>query len=380
MNGTHPPGSRAHILVADDEEAIRVTLTALLQRQGYRVSLAASGEQALAYLARHQVDLVLLDLVMPGMSGLAVATCVRALRPGTAILLFTGSAQLADLAHSPFASIEKTAAPHEVLGCIAALLAAGPPLPAARAAGAALPPWHTALLEGFTHDVRNMLTIIQGSARLIAHHTTSTPTAVRAIIADRLEAINTAAHQIDAQLAQLGSDTAGAPAARTTDLVALARHIAAAHQPLGAAHTIQVQADAAQLLGAWESAGLARVLDNLVGNAVTYSPAGRPITIQITSDADMAGSWAVVRVCDQGIGIPASDLGRIFSPYYRAANVPPGSDGHGLGLASVRRLVAAEGGTVAVQSQEGVGSCFTLRLPLHSAAAVLEMEDVYVRQ
>lgn len=374
------PQPKARILVVDDEDSIRVTLSALLQRQGYRVSLAANGEQALTYLAHHPTDLVLLDLIMPGMSGLDVATCVRALRPATLILLFTGSEQLVELAHSKFASIEKTAAPQEVLDLIAALLAAGPPLPAARAAGAALPAWHTALVEGFTHDMRNMLSIIQGSARLIARHTASVPTAVRAIIADRLEAINTAAHQIDAQIAQLGRDTAGVPAAHTTDLVALARHIAAAHQPPGAPHPIQVRSDAAQLLGTWDNVGLARVLDNLVGNAVKYSPAGRPISIWITTEVDAAGTWAIVRVCDQGIGIPAGDLGRIFSPYYRAANVPPGSEGHGLGLASVRQLVAAAGGAIDVQSQEGAGSCFTIRLPLHPAAALLEMEAVYVRQ
>jgi signal transduction histidine kinase len=74
-------------------------------------------------------------------------------------------------------------------------------------------------------------------------------------------------------------------------------------------------------------------------------------------------------VSDQGIGIPADALAAIFAPRYRAENVPPLVAGSGLGLASVCRMVAAEGGTIGVRSRLNVGSCFTLRLPLRAGAA-----------
>ena len=82
---------RAHILVVDDEAAIRLTLDALLRRCGYRVTIASSGEQALEYIASHSIDLVLLDLILPGMSGLEAAERVRTLRPEVSIMILTGS-------------------------------------------------------------------------------------------------------------------------------------------------------------------------------------------------------------------------------------------------------------------------------------------------
>lgn len=118
---------QSHILVVDDKATIRLTLDTLLRRRGYHVALAASGEQALAYLAAHRVDLVLLDLVLSGMSGLDVAKFARASQPGTAILILTGSGALAEVEQSSYDYMEKTANPHEVLDRIATLLAVEAP-------------------------------------------------------------------------------------------------------------------------------------------------------------------------------------------------------------------------------------------------------------
>jgi CheY-like chemotaxis protein len=115
---------QSHILVVDDEAMIRLTLDALLSRRGYRVALAANGEQALAYVAANPVDLVLLDLIMAGMSGLEVAERVHALQPDTAILMLTGSDMLADVEQSGYSFIHKTALPEAVLTQIANVLAA----------------------------------------------------------------------------------------------------------------------------------------------------------------------------------------------------------------------------------------------------------------
>jgi DNA-binding response OmpR family regulator len=113
---------QSHILVVDDEAAIRLTLDALLRRCGHRVTLAASGEQALAYLSPHRVDLVLLDLFLSGISGLEVAKFVRVLQPSTAILMLTGSDVLAEVEQSGYDYMEKTSAPQIVLDRIATLL------------------------------------------------------------------------------------------------------------------------------------------------------------------------------------------------------------------------------------------------------------------
>jgi signal transduction histidine kinase len=72
----------------------------------------------------------------------------------------------------------------------------------------------------------------------------------------------------------------------------------------------------------------------------------------------------VVRVSDQGLGVPAADLPHLFEPFYRGTNVAGTIEGTGIGLPVARRIVVEHGGTIEVESEEGVGSTFTIRLPL----------------
>ena len=116
----------AQILVVDDEEAIRLTLEILLKRRGYEVTTAASGAEALALIEQHVFDLLLLDLKMPGLSGLDVARRARLLQPEVTILFLTGSTTIAGAPEEPdleqFDVLIKTASPQEVLEHVAAAL------------------------------------------------------------------------------------------------------------------------------------------------------------------------------------------------------------------------------------------------------------------
>jgi len=103
---------------------------------------------------------------------------------------------------------------------------------------------------------------------------------------------------------------------------------------------------------------LRHILGNLIGNAFKYSPAGTRVTL--TARADPGEIVAIV--ADQGIGIPAEDLPRLFETFHRAANVGNIS-GTGLGLAIVKRAVELHGGKVDVDSTLGEGTRFTVRLP-----------------
>jgi signal transduction histidine kinase len=70
-------------------------------------------------------------------------------------------------------------------------------------------------------------------------------------------------------------------------------------------------------------------------------------------------------VRDEGLGIPAADLPNVFERFHRAANVAQHIAGIGIGLAGSRQIVEQHGGTLTVESQEGVGSTFTMRVPLN---------------
>jgi two-component system, OmpR family, sensor histidine kinase SenX3 len=117
---------------------------------------------------------------------------------------------------------------------------------------------------------------------------------------------------------------------------------------VGARHT--VRGDRRQLVSA---------VANLLENACKYSDGG---SVEVSSSSD--GSWVEIAVVDHGIGIPARDLDRVFERFYRVDRARSRqTGGTGLGLAIVRHVAANHRGEVRVESEEGVGSTFTLRLP-----------------
>lgn len=111
--------------------------------------------------------------------------------------------------------------------------------------------------------------------------------------------------------------------------------------------------------------GLLRlVVDNLVGNAVKYSPAGRTPHVSVTAHADAEGVHLVV--ADRGIGIPDAEKVRVFESFHRAR--PADYGGTGLGLAICRRIVERHGGSIAVEDNPGGGTRFCVTLPVGGAA------------
>ncbi len=104
-----------------------------------------------------------------------------------------------------------------------------------------------------------------------------------------------------------------------------------------------------------------QVLNNLLGNAVKFSPAGSRIVVGVRPD----GEFVRVSVVDRGPGIPTEELPALFKPFYRGSTpLPPGERGTGLGLPIARRIVEAHGGKIGVESQPGHGSTFWFTLPV----------------
>lgn len=111
---------------------------------------------------------------------------------------------------------------------------------------------------------------------------------------------------------------------------------------------------------------LSHAVENLVSNAIKYSPSGTEVTITTSSDEDALS----LEVADQGYGIPEADLARVFEKFYRVPRVQDaGVPGTGLGLAMVREIAELHGGSVTVRSEGNAGSTFTLRIPRQEAQA-----------
>ena len=108
-----------------------------------------------------------------------------------------------------------------------------------------------------------------------------------------------------------------------------------------------------------DAALLRHILGNLLSNAVKYSPAGSPVELTLRREEDVA----VIVIQDHGIGIPEADQARLYEAFHRASNVGE-TPGTGLGLLLVKRCVELHHGSIHMQSQEGSGTTFTVRLPL----------------
>jgi signal transduction histidine kinase len=108
------------------------------------------------------------------------------------------------------------------------------------------------------------------------------------------------------------------------------------------------------------------ILSNLLGNSIKYSPPGS--VIQFVLAGDIQRVEFIIQ--DQGIGIPAADQAFLYEPFYRGTN-SQGSAGTGLGLAVVKKCVELHGGTIAVKSEEAVGTTFWVKIPLKSSGAVV---------
>jgi len=113
------------------------------------------------------------------------------------------------------------------------------------------------------------------------------------------------------------------------------------------------------LAGRFDFVQSLRVLGNLLGNAVRYTPPGSPVELSVHRE----GGALVFAVADRGPGVPVAERDRIFEPFYRPAGAPADGGGAGLGLAIARRLAELQGGTLEYAPRSGGGSRFVLRLP-----------------
>lgn len=169
-------------------------------------------------------------------------------------------------------------------------------------------------------------------------------------------------------LSQLEEQPPEGPAARSTfDLATLARRTAKEMEPLAAAKHQDLQVEAPdELVLTGDKAGLGTLIRNLLDNAIRYTDDHGHVTLKLKTAEDAQGrSSAVLSVEDDGMGIPAADQARIFERFYRVDKARSReTGGTGLGLSIVRHVAESHGGRVEVHSTVGVGSTFTIRLPL----------------
>ena len=245
------------------------------------------------------------------------------------------------------------------------------------------------LLFSLSHDIKSPLAVIKGHAQVLRRQI------VRRASAPPLDRLTDGLAQIEAsalrvaglvdELVEVATLQEGASLPlhlASVDLVAVVRETIERHQRLAERHQLVADLAVESLRGLWDAPRLIRVLDNLLGNAIKYSPAGGLITVRVRPGAPpqgpaAAGSvpeegrdsvgpcpGALVSVEDHGIGIDEHDLAHVFDRFRRGGNVPDTVLGSGIGLTSVEQIVHQHGGTVDIASRVGAGTTVTVWLPL----------------
>jgi signal transduction histidine kinase len=364
----------ARILVVDDERALMNALCETLEAEGYRTEGFNSAPDALAALRDESFDLMLTDLMMPGMDGIALIRAAMGVDPDLVCLLITGHGTIdtaveamksgaLDYILKPFKASallpavargmavrrlrqEKTALERSLFDRTRELQAANQEL--------------EAFAHSVAHDLRAPLDAITGFSSVLAD-----PAAVLA--ESRVRELAGRVHANAVHMGALFDDliklsrTSRAELRRSdVDLSAMAEEIGAdlsdgepgRQVTLDIESGIRVQGDA----------GLLRVaFENLLGNAWKYTSKRVDSHIELRSERDSQGE-PVLAVCDNGVGFDMAYAQNLFKPFRRlhGASEFPGT---GIGLSIVRRVVERHGGRIWAEAAEGLGACFTLTLP-----------------
>ncbi len=222
---------------------------------------------------------------------------------------------------------------------------------------------HAAFVAVASHELRTPLTALRGFSELLARRRFAPEEVARlatimtreterlARIVEDLLDLSRLERGDRPQLVRGPMDAAAAIAATVELLRAAAPH-----------HQLTVACDPELPAVDADPDALARVLRNLIGNAVKYAPPGTVVVVR----ARAHGSMVEIAVEDRGPGIAAEALPRLFEPYYRAPGAEAMAPGTGLGLAVVKALVEAHGGRATVESELGKGTCVSFTLPVAS--------------
>jgi two-component system, OmpR family, sensor histidine kinase KdpD len=215
----------------------------------------------------------------------------------------------------------------------------------------------TAVLRSVSHDLRSPLTGIVAAAEALSSPALEPEDRTELAAGIVLES-RRLSRLVD-QLLDLSRLQGGAAEPRE-DWCSLEEVIRAAVEDTGTPERVKLAIASDLPLVRADATQLRRALGNLIDNALRYGD-GLPVSVR----ARLSGGRILLRVVDQGPGIPLTEQERIFAPFYRG----PGAAGHGsgLGLAIVRGLLEANGGRVRVESLPGQGTSFVVELPLPAA-------------
>ena len=371
------------VLMVDDSPSDRLAVRRALERDpeaGWALETVTSAEEALGRIAAAPPDVVLVDYHLPGMTGLGLLRELHARHPGTApaVVMLTGSGServavdamkagaqdyLIKDAYSADRLRRSLRGAVDTVRMTRELEARRVRAERAERAAQEALAVRDELFALATHDLKGPLQIIALNAQVLRRQFpegTLKPTQE-----SRLEHIVRAAYRMGELIDHFLEATRGQEQALRRERLDLRALVGTKVHALEASarHRFILHEEGEDLTGHWDARALERVLENLLGNAVKYSAPGTTVTVILAEERGTPLDGVRLEVSDEGIGIPAEDLPHVFERFRRGRNVAGDVSGSGVGLASARRMVELHGGTIHVESREGHGTTFTVRLP-----------------
>jgi signal transduction histidine kinase len=364
---------RKILIVDDDRLNIRI-LGGILRSEGYTLADADSGERALEVYPQFQPDLVLLDVVMPGINGFETCRTLKRTYGATCapIVFITAKNESDDVVEGLSAGgvdyLPKPFQAKEVLARIrthlhALLMAEQQQLLVDQLSKANAA--KNRFLGMAAHDLRNPLASIRGLAEFLRDGV------VGPLTPDQLDLVNTihAASQsmltmvnelLDVATIESGELKLHREPTNLRELIEKAVYLANIDAAKKQTHIV-FSPGPAGLVASLDAAKIQQVVNNLLSNAVKYSPPGSTVTIALQGEPDRC----TIGVIDQGPGIPENERDRLFKDFGRLSVRPTGGEkSTGLGLAICRNIVEAHRGSISAVNLPAGGCEFRVVLPL----------------
>jgi two-component system sensor histidine kinase/response regulator len=372
---------RSNILVIDDERGIREGCRRALTPLGYTVEVADTGATGLRLLREGSFDLVLLDLMMPGMSGVEALDRIREIDPDIVVIIITGYATVEaavrtikkgayDFISKPFTSddlslVVSQGLEHRRLTLetrrLRAIEEEAKELTRANVELEKLDAMKSRFMLTVAHELRAPVAAIQGYLGLILDGYAGD---------DEKEMITTAHHRCGEllemihdllALAHMKEKATAVKKQKTVSVAAALDEVVdlmrAEAQRKGLTLTVKTSKRPEMLA---DDEHLKQLWTNLISNGIKYTPRGGSVVASL----DEKDGRIVGVVSDTGIGIAGDDLPRIFEEFYRTPQAKQMEEhGTGLGLPIVKEIVETYGGSIDVESKLGEGTTVTFTLP-----------------
>ncbi len=362
------------ILAVDDTRDNLILVQTILESEGYEIDLAADGISALQHVEQSPPDLILLDVMMPGMDGYEVTRRIRknpALNyiPILLITAFHESSVVEGLDAGADDFIRKPFDTDELLARVRSLLRLKHSLDEQRK----MARQREDFVSRLTHDLRTPLVAADRMLGLFEQETFCkiSPEMKQAIAVmirsnqNLMQMVNTL---LEVYRFEAGKKTLNWESCNLREII---QEVVSELSPLASEKSLTLKINTSELEQLGKNGGvmmgdaleIRRVFNNLIGNAIKFTDTGGiEIRISEKSGNSQTQDWVIIEVEDTGYGIAPEDQPNVFERFRQGRNKRSGS---GLGLHLSSRIVEAHGGAIAVASELGRGTTFTVQLPKH---------------